>query len=554
MLSRRDLLQASLAWMALGIPRARAAEPDLATLSDMEPLGQVTLLNITDLHAQLCPLYHREPVSRPGLAADSLASPAGSLLAYALEGRSFDELARQFGPLGGVAHLATVLARSRAQRPGQTLFIDCGDAWQGSYTAQQTNGADMVAVMNALAVDVTTGHWEFTYGPERVKDLIGALKAQFLCANVHDETWDEPVFPSTAFFQRGGVTVAVIGQAYPFTPIANPRYLVGPWRFGLRPDNLQKHIDAARAQGAELVVIASHNGFALDCALAQRLRGVDVILTGHTHEALPHLTQVGRTVLVAAGSHGKFLARLDVQVENGRMSDTRFRLIPLFSQAIAADPTVDALVNDIRRPYRQTLHQIHGHTESALYRQDCLGGPFDGLLCDALRAHHGADLAFSPGFRWGGAVPAGSPITGEDIHNQTAISYEATTLRTLSGAEIKDILEDVADNRFNPDPFYRQGGDMVRVGGLSFTLSPDKPIGHRLGALTLTADGSPLQASGRYRVAGWASLSDPGDHSAALEWGPPLPEVVKEHLALHPLVRAADSPSARDRVVIDENR
>jgi sulfur-oxidizing protein SoxB len=400
-------------------------------------------------------------------------------------------------------------------------------------------------------VEVTTGHWEFTYGPEVLKARLQELQAQFLCANVRDETWDEPVFPSTAFFQRGGVQIAVIGQAYPFTPIANPRYLVGPWQFGLRPEGLQQTVDAARAQGAELVVIASHNGFDLDRALARRLRGVDVILTGHTHEALPSLVRVGETLLVAAGSHGKFLARLDLRIDKGRVQESRFRLIPLLSRAIPADPALEALVREIRRPYRQTLDRVHGHTEVALYRQDCLGGPFDRLLCDALRRHHDADLAFSPGFRWGEAVPAGMAITGEDIHGQTAISYEASTLRSLRWAEIKAILEDVADNRFNPDPFYRQGGDMVRVGGLSFSLSPDKPIGQRLSRLTLTASGAPLDAAKTYRVAGWASLVNPDEPPVAdVQWGPPVSAVVKAYLADKPVLHPDNSPSAKDQVVV----
>ncbi|MEQ8233913.1 MAG: thiosulfohydrolase SoxB, partial [Gammaproteobacteria bacterium] len=394
-----------------------------------------------------------------------------------------------------------------------------GDTWQGSYTALESRGADMVRIMNALGVDAMTAHWEFTYGDERVRELIDSLDFPLLAANVFDTEWDEPVFESTAFFERGGVKVAVIGQAFPYTPIANPRYKIPAWSFGVREEALRETVAAARAAGAGLVVLLSHNGFDVDRKLAGRVDGIDVILTGHTHDALPAVVEVGRTLLVASGSHGKFLSRLDLDVGPHGVRDYRYRLMPVFADAIAPDPAMAALVEDIRAPHAALLGEALATTGTLLYRRGNLNGTWDDLICRALLAERDAEIALSPGFRWGASLLPGETITREDVFNQTAITYPEAYRSTMSGAQLKLVLEDVADNLFNPDPYYQQGGDMVRSAGIRYRLRVDAPRGERIENLVRASDGAPIEAERDYVVSGWASVS-------ADVQGPPVYELV----------------------------
>jgi len=531
-LSRRDFL-ATLAACALPLHSGRAAGPGLDDLLAFPALGQVTLLHLPDLHAQLTPLYLREPLPDPQFAAQLAGLADDSPLAYALRPDRFEQLAASYGRLGGVAHLATLIAAIRAERPGRTLLFDGGDSWQGSYGALQSQGKDMLTVMQALGIDAMTGHWEFTYGAERVQALFGRLSCPFLAGNVRDTTWNEPVFTPWTLFERGGLLVAVIGQAYPYTPIANPRHLIPDWSFGIHEDLLRQHITEVRAQGADLVVLLSHNGLAVDCALAGRVAGLDVILSGHTHEALPAAIQVADSLIITGGSHGKVLARLDIEVQNKRISAFRFAQIPVLSQIIPADPAMAALVASLRQPHDAHLRQPVGHTSHWLTRRGTLGGSFDHLLCAALLEQHEAEIALSPGFRWGGCVPAGQEITREDLYSQTAITYAASYRRQMSGAQIKEILEDVADNLFHPNPYYRQGGDMVRTGGLSYRIDPRQPIGQRIQDLRLARSDNPLMAEASYVVAGWASVAADGAD------GPPMWQVAEAHLRHRPEVEPA---------------
>ncbi len=543
MLTRRDFLQLALALGASGVCYAdpvRAFATQRLTEDELlrfDALGQVTLLHLTDIHAQLLPVYFREPAVNRGVGEvaglpphltgeaylDAYGIAPGSALAYALSSANFAALARSYGAVGGVDRLAHVVKAIRAERPGRTLLLDGGDTWQGSYTALASRGDDMVEVMNLLGVEAMTAHWEFTYGQARVKELQSSLKFPLLAANVFDAEWDEPVFDSTARFERGGISIAVIGQAFPYTPIANPRYQIPDWSFGIREESLRAKVAAARADGAGLVVLLSHNGFDVDRKLATRIAGIDVILSGHTHDALPQAVRVGRTLLVASGSHGKFLSRLDLDVGPSGVRDFRYRLIPLFADAIAPDREMQTLVQRLREPHAEMLGETLARSRSLLYRRGNVAGTFDDLICTALNTTLETEIAMSPGFRWGTSVLPGESITREDVYNQTAITYPQAYRRSMNGATIKTILEDVADNLFNPDPYYQQGGDMVRTSGLAYRLRIDGAAGARIADLRLLPGGEPLQAERDYAVAGWAAVNQPME-------GPPIYDLVCDYL------------------------
>ena len=528
MLTRRDFLQvtaATAAMMGPGANIARAASAQAITQDELlkfDTKGQVTLLNFTDIHAQLMPVYFREPSQNmgvggvhgppPHLPGTDFLNPfglkAGTPEAYAFTSYDFSNLASQYGRIGGLAHMATLIKAVRAERPDNTILVDCGDTWQGSYTSLQTQGEDMVKAMNALGVDVMVPHWEFTYGQERVQELIGMLNFPFLAGNVIDNEWQEKVFDTTAYFERGGVKVAIVGQAFPYTPVANPRYMMPDWSFGIRDDMVQESVNKARAEGAEIVVLASHNGFDVDRKLASRVEGIDVILTGHTHDAIPGVIEVNNTLLVATGSHGKFLGRLDLDVENGRVKDYSYKLMPVFTDAITPDPEIQAVVNEIRAPHQSAISEVLGKSDSLLYRRGNFNGTFDDLICDAIMEERDTQIALSPGFRWGTSVLPGQDITVDDVYTQTAITYPNVYRSEMTGETLKLILEDVADNLFNVDPYYQQGGDMVRVGGMGYRIDIANAMGSRISDMTLLSTGEAIDNSKSYVVGGWASVNE----------------------------------------------
>ncbi len=557
MVTRRDFVQAAVATAVLtgtSTALARAAVRQSITQADLlrfEPMGQVTLLHFTDLHAQLLPVYFREPSVNIGVGEDVGLPPhltgsaflktfgiaPGTASAYALSSPDFSALAKVYGRMGGLDRMATLVKAIRAARPTQTLLLDGGDTWQGSYTSLKERGADMVAAQNLLGVEAMTAHWEFTYGQARVKELKAQLKAPFLCGNVKDATWGERIFDGTKVFERGGVAVAVIGQAFPYTPIANPRWLMPDWSFGVEEDRVRAEVEAARKAGADVVVLLSHNGFDVDRKLAARVAGIDVILTGHTHDAIPQSVRVGNTILTATGSHGKFLGRLDLSVKGKQVVDHRFRLIPIFTDAIASDSEMAALIAKIRAPYKADLDRVLARTDSLLYRRGNFNGTFDDLICQALLAERDAQIALSPGFRWGTSLLAGQDIRLEDLYNQTAITYPAAYRSTMTGATLRNIFEDVADNLFNVDPYYQQGGDMVRVGGMSYAIDVAKPIGSRISEMRLT-DGTSIEPAKNYVVAGWASVNQETQ-------GPPIYDVVSKFLERQKVVSVPDRQVVR---------
>jgi sulfur-oxidizing protein SoxB len=521
-LQRRDFLEALLLAMAAGAtlrPDSAAAQA-AAELYDPPPFGNLSLLHITDVHAQLLPVYFREPNDARWLKRFGIAR--GSRGAYAFSHLDFESLAQRYGKLGGYAHLATLVKRLRAARP-HALLLDGGDSWQGSASALWTRGSDMIGAQKRLRVDYMTAHWEFTYGAERVleavKSELGPI--EFLAQNVRTLDFEEPVFKAYALREVSGVPVAIIGQAFPYTPIANPRYMVPDWTFGIQDARLQKIVDEARAHGAKAVVLLSHNGWDVDLKLASRVRGIDAILGGHTHDAVPAPTRVGKTLVTNAGSNGKFVGVLDLEVRGSGVSAYRYRLLPVFAELLPPDPEMAAYISTARKPYEEKLAEKLAVTEGLLYRRGTFNGSFDELILEALAAEKNAEIAFSPGFRWGTTRLPGETITLEALMDETAVTYPHTTLNELTGAQIKAILEDVADNVFHPDPYLRQGGDMARVGGMTYAIAPGAKIGARISEMRIR--GVPMEAGKRYKVAGWAPVAE----GAA---GEPVWEVVARYL------------------------
>lgn len=560
-LSRRDLLQVLAAGSAAGLSLGRWADADAATASeglyDVPRFGNVSFLHMTDCHAQLRPIHFREPSVNlgvgdmkgrlPHLVGEHMLKVAGvrpgTAQAHALTYLDFDKAARRYGKVGGFSHLATLVKRMKASRPG-ALLLDGGDTWQGSGTALWTNGQDMVDACKLLGVDIMTGHWEFTLGMQRVKEIVDKdFKGQveFLAQNVKTTDFEDPVFKPYVIREMNGVPCAIIGQAFPYTPIANPRYFVADWTFGIQDENMQKIVNEARAKGAQVVVVLSHNGMDVDLKMASRVSGIDAILGGHTHDGMPVASVVankgGKTLVTNAGSNGKFLGVMDFDVKGGKVVDYRYKLLPVFANMLPADREMDALITKVRAPYEQKLGETLAVTEGTLYRRGNFNGTGDQLLLDALMDVQGAEMAFSPGFRWGTSLLAGQPITREWLMDMTATTYSYSTVTEMSGEMIKTVLEDVADNLFNPDPYYQQGGDMVRVGGLEYSCDPTADMGKRITDMRLK--GKAIEAGRKYKVAGWAPVSE----EARAANTPPVWELVEQWLKARGGKVAARTPN-----------
>ena len=555
-ISRREFLQMLAVAAAAGVHLPGMAKtngmikaPD--KMYDLPSFGNVSLLHFTDCHAQLLPIWFREPNINIGIGEMSGRPPhlvgphllkyynikPGTPWAHAYTYIDYVEAAKKFGKVGGFAHLATLIKHLKAQRPGAVL-LDGGDTWQGSATSLYTKAQDMVDACKLLGVDVMTGHWEFTFGADRVKEIIEndfKDSIDFVAQNVIDNEWEEAVFAPYSIKEINGVPVAIIGQAFPYTPIANPRYMVPDWSFGIRDDRMQQAVNKARGEGAQIVAVLSHNGMDVDIKMASRVSGIDVIFGGHTHDAVPKPLEVknkgGKTLVINSGSNGKFLSVMDFEVKNGKVKNYAYSLLPVFSNYIEPDKDMAAYISKVRAPYEEKLNEKLAVTDDLLYRRGNFNGTFDQLILDAMIEYHHADLAFSPGFRWGVSVLPGEPITREHVMTQTAITYPTATLNEFTGAQVKEILEDVADNLFNADPYYQQGGDMVRVGELKFSIDPKKTIGHRISDMELK--GKKLDASKKYKVAGWASVSRPME-------GKPIWEIVEEYLVQKKTVSVKD--------------
>jgi len=549
MISRRDFMQASMAASAIvgasgfGQWGRLAAQQALSQnqLLDFDTFGNVTLIHVTDIHAQMKPIFFREPEINIGVGDNRGQVPHitgadfrraygiedGSPSHYALTYNDFSALGQAYGKMGGLDRVATVVNDIRAARP-DALLLDGGDTWHGSYTCYHTQGQDMVNVMNALNPDAMTFHWEFTLGSERVREIVQDLPFAALGANIYDSEWDEPAedFAPYKMMESGGVKIAVIGQAFPYMPIANPGWMFPEYSFGIRDERMQEVVNEVRAAGAELVVCLSHNGFDVDKKMASRVTGIDVILSGHTHDALPEPAVVGDTLICASGSNGKFVSRLDLDVQAGQVLGFRYKLIPIFSDVIEADPQMTALIDEQRAPYADQLSEVIGTTadDTVLYRRGNFNGSWDDLICQALIEEREADIALSPGVRWGPSILPGQEITREDIWNVTSMTYGKAYRTEMTGELLHTVFEDVADNLFNSDPYYQQGGDMVRVGGMGYRIDVTQPIGSRISEMTLLKTGEAIDPATSYVVAGWASVNPETE-------GPQIWEVVENYIA-----------------------
>jgi sulfur-oxidizing protein SoxB len=551
---RRDFLTlAGATALSGGLPRlARGA--DNAGVYDLERFGNARILHTTDTHAQLLPVFFREPSVNLGIGAmqgkpphlvgraflDRFGIRPDSADAYAFTSLDFKKSALRFGKLGGFAHLKTLIDRLRSDvGPRRSLLLDGGDLWQGTGQANTMQGADMVEAANLLGIEAMTGHWEFTYGEKVLRSNLERFKGEFLAQNVflsEEAAFNDAkafdaasgrVFKPATIKEIGGRRVAVIGQAFPYVPIAHPKRFTPDWTFGIRDDELQKLVDGLRNNDkVDAVLLLSHNGMDVDLKLASRVRGIDVILGGHTHDAIPQPIQVtnagGTTLVTNAGSNGKFLGVLDLELATGRVRDVRYRLLPVFSELLKPDAAMQALIEKMREPQAAAYADKIATADRLLYRRGNFSGTVDQLICNALRSEFDAEIALSPGFRWGLSILPGQPLTMEDVLAETAITYPETYAQRMTGSQIKNVLEDVCDNLFNADPYYQQGGDMVRVGGFAYTCTPAESVGHRISDLKLD-NGRTLEAGKSYKVAGWASVNE--------QKGMPVWDVFARHLA-----------------------
>ena len=561
MVSRRDFLQVGMATTAIygasgfGNFSKLAAQQKLTQddLLKFDTYGNVSLIHITDIHGQLKPIYFREPEINLGVGDATGQVPHitgaqfrkmygindGSPSHYALTHNDFSALAKEYGRLGGLDRVATVIKSIRADRP-DAILLDGGDTWHGSYTCHHTQGQDMVNVMNALKTEAMTFHWEFTLGSERVHEIIDTLPFPALGQNIFDAEWDEPAeyFKPYTFFERGGSKIAVIGQAFPYMPIANPGWMFPEYSFGIRDENMQAMVDEVRGLGADLVVVLSHNGFDVDKKMASIVTGIDLILSGHTHDALPEPVLIDKTVIIASGSNGKFVSRVDLDVRNGQMLGFKHKLIPIFADVIIPDADIAELINVQRAPFVDQLSEVIGQSEGLLYRRGNFNGTWDDLICQAMIEEREADISLSPGVRWGPSILPGQDITREDIWNVTSMSYGKVYRTEMTGEFIHIILEDVADNLFNPDPYYQQGGDMVRIGGMGYRIDINKSQGERISELTLLKTGEKIDPSKVYIVAGWASVNEGTE-------GPQIWDLVENYISRNGSVKVHQNNSVQ---------
>ena len=556
--SRREFLQFSavVASIFAGGSFPAVSSPKNLVMEDLlkfNSKGQITLLHITDIHGQLKPVYFRPPSENIGVGAfegipphlvgedflSYFSIPKNTPLAYAHTMVDYVSLAKEYGKLGGLDRTASIVKGIREERGNdKVLLLDGGDTWQGSYTSLKTQGMDMVKTMSLLKPEAMVGHWEFTLGKNRLEELINEMNYPFLGGNVFDTEWEEQVFESTSFIEKGGINIAVIGQHFPYTPIANPRHLVDGWSFGIRAELLQKNVLNARERGAEVVVLLSHNGFDVDQKIAAIVEGIDVILTGHTHDAVPEAIRIKNTLILSSGSHGKYLGRIDLEVKNGKVIDSSSSLIPIFSEIIDPDYQMSEMIKKVRSPYEEECNRVVGKADTLLYRRGNFNGTWDDVICDAIIQERDCEIALSPGFRWGTTLLPSQDITIDDLYSQTAMNYPEVYKTEMSGNMLKNILEDVCDNIFNIDPFFQQGGDMVRVGGLSYSCNPKGKIGERIKDLHLVRNGKAIENSKNYVVSGWGSVNKNVE-------GPPIYDLLEKYITEQRLVKPKNPGSVK---------
>ena len=547
-MNRREFLQVMAAAYIAGFTNKSFSKN---TTNYQHPFdADIRLLHITDTHAQLNPTFFREPNINLGTGGNKNIPPHivgdNFLKYYSLNGDfnkylytyiNFNELAEQYGKFGGYAHLKTVVDNLRKESNGHSLLLDGGDTWQGSAVSLFESGKDMVEASNILGVDVMTGHWEFTFGEDQFIKNIDNFNGEFVANNVflNDEAIfnDIPSYDDENHYQKpytikevNGRQIAIIGQAFPYTPIANPSRYVSNLTFGIREQELQETIDKVKDRyKPSLVVVLSHNGIDVDKKLASRVSGIDIIFGGHTHDAVPKPIIIknnsGKTLVANSGCNGKFLSFIDIKF-SGKSYTYKYNLLPILSNEIQPNPEMQAFIDKVSKPYNKLLSEIIGYADDALYRRSNFNGTFDDLLCDSMNEVLDSEISLSPGFRWGPSLTPNQPITMSDIYNHTAITYPNTYTRYMSGETIKNILEDVADNIFNIDPYLQQGGDMVRTRGIKYSINPSEKMNNRIDKLRLNND-IEIKSNKEYKVSGWASVNN-------IEEGKPIWDITKEYL------------------------
>lgn len=557
-INRRDFLQIAVALGIFGATgtnlfageagKERIKNMSFSDIVSFEPKGKVTLLHICDMHAHLKPLYWREPstlisadtlVGTPGfICGESFENyygiEAGSLDQYFDTHGNFEMLATKFGKMGGVAHMKTVIEHIRKERgANNVLLLDSGDTWQGTAVALKTGGEAIVDAQNYLGVDVMVGHWEFTYGKERVMELIKMFKGEFISQNVIDndpfsDTFEETIFPPYTIKEVGGAKIGIIGQSFPFTSTANPKKYTEGWSFALRHESLQEYVDMLRGEKkVDAVVVLSHDGFSVDQELAKKVNGIDFILSGHTHDPSPKPIIVNNTVILIAGSHGKYVGRLDLDIKDKKVAGYSFKLIPIASNLIPADKAGEELVEKWYKPYNEELNEVLGTTKGLLYKRDTFYSTFDALIGEAIMDAMKSDIVFTPGYRWGTTLLGGDQILKDNVYEMTAITYPEVYTFDLKGEAIAKLMEDIADNVFNPNPLLQQGGDMSRLTGASYTIKIAAPSGKRISDFIIS--GKPLDPKKTYRVSSWGgNLQNAGENLA--KETPAVYEVVSDYI------------------------
>lgn len=567
--SRRDFMHIC-AIFGLSIATTSSAssksikEISLEDIYKFKSTGNFTLLHMCDLHAHLKPLYWREPstlisapnlVGTPGfLCGEAFAKHYGlepsSLDAYFDTHIDFEALAKKFGKMGGIAHIKTVLEYIRQTRgKDNVLFLDSGDTWQGTGVALKTRGEAIVKAQNYLGIDVMVGHWEFTYGKERVKELVGMLNAKFISQNIIGDDsfasdYEELIFEPYTIEERGGAKIGIIGQSFPFTSTANPKEFTQGWSFGLRLDTLQKYVDELRNKHkVDCVVVLSHDGFSVDQEVARKVKGIDFILSGHTHDPSPKPIIINGTVIVIAGSHGKYIGRLDIDAKKGKVNGYEYKLIPIASNIIPADKEGLKLIDELYAPYATEMNEILGKTKNILYKRDTFFSTFDQLINDAIIDEMKCDISFTPGYRWGTTVLAGENILMDNVYEMCGITYPNVYTFELNGDKIAKLLEDIADNVFNENPLYQQGGDMSRLGGATYDISVSNPNGKRISNLRI--GDKPIDINKTYIVSSWGGNLQNAGSKLQEDKIRPVYDIVRDYIKRKKIIDVSNKGNVR---------
>ncbi|MFV2004277.1 MAG: thiosulfohydrolase SoxB [Gammaproteobacteria bacterium] len=505
--------------------------------------------------------YGRPPHLVGNKLLEAMNLKPDTLQSYAYTYLDFENAAKKYGKMGGFPQMKTLLDRLRKQAGGQqnTVTLDGGDLWQGSATSLWTRGVDMVEASNILGIDVMVGHWEFTYRENEVLSNVALFKGDFIGQNVRVKEdslmddgyaklvetfdgrglYDEDVgyaFQPYVIKEINGAKICIVGQAFPRTGNANPPEFFPDWSFGLREDDMIELVKQIREEEKpDAVVLLSHNGMDVDIKMAERVPGLNVVFGGHTHDGVPQPIKVknieGHDCWVTnAGSNGKFLGVMDFDIADGKIKSMNYNMLPIISDVLPADKEMQAYIDQMRstkydeniiesrvkekyfnesrlgKTFAEILDEKLAIADRLLYRRGNFMGTWDQILCNALREEYSADIAMSAGVRWGTTTLKGDWITMEDVMTQCSLTYGETYVTEMTGQNLLNILEQVADNLFDPDPYLQSGGDMVRVGGMDYTIDPSKALYERITDARLD-NGHLIEADKKYKIAGWAQVN-----------------------------------------------